>query len=65
MTLLEWPKGSGRVANYSAAELAYVQEFVRQHERGEITREEADRQLQHCHDLKVECGVDLVKDDVG
>lgn len=64
MTLLEWPKGSGRIANYTKDEMAYVQRFVQQHLDGEITKEESQRQLAHCHDLKVDFGVDLIKDDI-
>ena len=65
MTYMEWPQGSGRIANYSDAELAYIRVFIRQHEAGEITAEVMERQISHCHDLKIEFGVDLIKDDSG
>ena len=64
MTYIEWPKHSGRIANYSDAELAYMNVFRQQHEAGEITKEEADRQMANCHDLKVEFGIDLIKGDI-
>lgn len=65
MTLFEWPPLSGRIANYSEDELQYIREFFRQKERGEITEGECSRQIGHCHDLKVEFGVHLIKNDIG
>lgn len=64
MTLLEWPAHSGRIANYTDAELAFMNNFRRQHEAGEITKQEADRQMGHFHDLKVEFGLNIVNDVV-
>jgi hypothetical protein len=58
---IEWPKGSGRFADYTEAEYAFMREFVRQYERGEITCEEMVNQVTAFHDLKVEFGLDVVQ----
>ena len=56
---IEYPKGSGRVAEVSPEELAYLNEFTAQAARGEITAEEANRQIGHLLDLKIEFGVTI------
>lgn len=58
---IEWPKGSGRFADYTEAEYAFMREFVRQYERSEITCEEMVNQVTTLHDLKVEFGLDVVQ----
>jgi len=60
---IEYPKGSGRFADLSPEELAYLNGFTAQAERGEITGEEATRQIGHLLDLKIEFGVELVEED--
>jgi len=62
MTEIEWPKGSGRKATYSKAEMEFMHEFGAQAERGEITDAVLRLQIGHLHDLKIEFGVDLVAD---
>ena len=58
---IEWPKGSGRFADYTEAEYAFMREFVRQYERSEITCEEMVNHVTTLHDLKVEFGLDVVQ----
>ncbi len=56
---IEYPKGSGRFVDLSPEELAYLNGFTEQAERGEITTEEATRQIGHFLDLKIEFGVTI------
>lgn len=54
MTKLEWPPGSGRVAEYTDQERAFMRRFAEQKARGEISAAECNLQIGHFHDLKVE-----------
>lgn len=60
MREIEWPKGSGRTAMYDDPEILFLNEFLRQYERGEISQEEMLNQIGAFHDLKVEFpGLDI------
>jgi hypothetical protein len=56
---IEWPAGSGRVADYNPQELALVRNLVARCRRGEITQEQLELELGHFHDAKVELGAEL------
>jgi hypothetical protein len=61
MKKIEWPPGSGRVAEYEPHELDDIRALNKQHERGEITDAELQRQVALIHDLKVELGARILK----
>lgn len=52
MTEIEWPKGSGRFADYTPAEFALMKGITLQCARNEITRDELQNQMDTIHDLK-------------
>ena len=58
---VEWPRGSGRVAEYTDAERELMTDLIVQYERGEITVEELQRQVDVLHDLKVDLDAHLVE----
>lgn len=52
--VIEWPKGSGRFAAYSDAELAFMRKLAESFEQKRISRAELNLQVGHFHDAKVE-----------
>lgn len=53
---IEWPPGSGRVARYSDADVAQVQEIVDWCEAGKISQRELGAAVEAIHEAKMTGG---------
>jgi hypothetical protein len=60
---IEWPPGSGRIASYTEAERELMNDLRRQCERGEITSERLEQQVNIIHDLKFLVDASLIEED--
>jgi hypothetical protein len=62
--MLEWPKGSGRSADYTDDERADVRAMIAAATAAGIPKTQTGREIEVLHDLKVELGARLLSKEV-